>query len=108
MNWLSKFFAGETAPQSPTYDANALIIDVRTPEEFATIHVDGALNLPMQKFGGNYAKVAPDRARQIIVYCQSGLQSRQASQFLKLQRYVKVINVETADTDETKFRRKIV
>ena len=41
MNWLSKFIAEETAPQSPTYDANALILNIRTTEEFASGHVDG-------------------------------------------------------------------
>lgn len=108
MHWLSKFFANETAPQAPVYDDNALIIDIRTPGEFASGHVEGALNLPMDKFGENYAKLVPDRGRQVIVYCQSGVRSLRASQFLKLQRYVKVINGGTAEAVATTLRRKIV
>ena len=51
MNWLSKFFTNKAAPQAPAYDDNALIIDIRTPDEFASGHVDGALNLPMDNAG---------------------------------------------------------
>jgi phage shock protein E len=109
MNWLSKFFTGKAAPpQAPAYDENALIIDIRTPGEFASGHVDGALNLPMDKFGKNYAKLVPDRGRQVIVYCQSGVRSVHASQFLKLQRYVNVINGGTAEAVASTLHRKIV
>ena len=108
MSWLSKFFSREAAPPAPAYDANALVIDVRTPGEFASGHVDGAVNLPMDRFGKNYAKLVPDRGRQVIIYCQSGVRSVQASQFLKLQRYVKVVNGGTVDAVASALHRKIV
>jgi phage shock protein E len=92
MNWFSKRFSEATPPQSAAYDADALIIDLRTPSEFALGHVEGALNLPIDKLGQNYATVVPDKARQIVVYCQSGAQSAIAAQFFKLQRYANVIN----------------
>jgi phage shock protein E len=62
MNWLSKLFSQDAATQAPAYDENALVIDVRMPGEFASGHVDGALNLPMDKFGKDYARLVPDRA----------------------------------------------
>jgi phage shock protein E len=108
MHWLSKFFSQEAPPQAPAYDDNALVIDVRTPSEFAAGHVDGALNLPMDRFGKNYAKLVPDRSRQVIIYCQSGVRSVQASQFLKLQRYLKVVNGGTAEAVASTLHRKIV
>ena len=108
MTWLSKFFPNKAAPQAPAYDDNALIIDVRTPSEFASGHVDGALNLPMDKFGKNYAKLVPDRGRQVIVYCQSGVRSVHASQFLKLQRYLKVVNGGTVEAVASTLHRKII
>lgn len=108
MNWLSKFFSHDAAPQAPAYDDNAWVIDVRTPDEFASGHVDGAMNLPMDRFGKNYAKLVPDRSRQVIVYCQSGVRSVHASQFLKLQRYVKVVNGGTVDAVASALHRKIV
>lgn len=92
MNWFRKLFSQASPPQGPAYDANALIIDLRTPSEFAVGHVDGAVNLPIDKLGQSYATVVPDKARQIVVYCQSGARSAVAAQFLKLQRYVNVIN----------------
>lgn len=108
MNWLSRFFSHEAAPPAPAYDDNALVIDVRTPGEFASGHVDGAVNLPMDRFGKNYAKLVPDRSRQVIVYCQSGVRSVHASQFLKLQRYLKVVNGGTVDAVASALDRKIV
>ena len=41
------FHVYEAPPQAPAYADNALIIDIPTPGEFASGHVDGALNLPM-------------------------------------------------------------
>ena len=92
MNWFGKLFSEAVPAASPAYGADALIIDVRTPIEFASGHVQGAVNLPMEKLGHNYASVLPDRARRIVVCCQSGTRSAIAAQFLRLQRYANVIN----------------
>lgn len=51
------------------------VIDVRTPEEYANGHIDGAINLDVQ--GGTFsADIATlDPAAAYIVYCQSGRRS---------------------------------
>lgn len=69
-----------------------MIIDVRSPGEFASGHVDGALNLPLDHFVDGYAALAPDKSRQVVLYCQSGGRSGQAVQFLVQQGYSKVVN----------------
>lgn len=71
---------------------NALILDVRSPMEYDGGHVEGALNLPLDQFVEHYARVAPDRAQAIIVYCASGGRSGQAAQFLTSQGYTQVFN----------------
>lgn len=107
MNFLSKLFSEAPPPQSLAYD-DALIIDVRPPSEFASGHVEGALNLPIDKLGQNYASAVPDKARQIVVYCQSGARSGIAAQFLKLQRYANVINGGSVGDVARLVSRKIV
>jgi phage shock protein E len=108
MNWFSTLFSHVPPARSPAYQDDALIIDVRTTSEFASGHVEGALNLPLDKLGQNYATVIPDKARQIVVYCQAGSGSDVASMFLKLRRYANVINGKSAGDVARQLNRKIV
>ncbi len=85
--------AGVTA-----WDADALLIDVRSPGEFASGYVEGAINLPLDRFVQAYESVMPDKSRQIVLYCQSGARSGQAVQFLAQQGYGKVVNGISAGT----------
>lgn len=54
------------------------IIDVRTPEEFATGHITGAVNIPVQQadFARQVSALDPDGV--YAVYCRSGNRSRPA------------------------------
>lgn len=64
----------------------ATLLDVRTREEFAASHVEGALNIPVQELPGRIGEVgAKDRA--VVVYCRSGVRSRRAKQVLTQAGY---------------------
>ncbi|MFZ4478266.1 MAG: rhodanese-like domain-containing protein [Rhodoferax sp.] len=89
------------------WDTDALLIDVRTAAEYAGGHVEGAINLPLDRFAQDYATVAPDPSRQIILYCQSGARSGQALQFLQQQRYKQVVNGGSAAAVALKTDRPI-
>lgn len=107
MNWLTNLSSHAPNSESPAWDEDALIIDVRTPGEYASGHVDGALNLPLDRFIQNHAGVVSDKSRQIILYCQSGARSAQATQFLKQQNYQNVINGGSAGVVAMKANRPI-
>ena len=92
MNWFGKQSPDAADAASAPWDSNALILDVRSPGEYASGHVDGAVNLPLDRFVDIYAALAPDKARQIVLYCQSGARSGQAVQFLAQQGYSRVVN----------------
>jgi rhodanese-related sulfurtransferase len=64
-----------------------LIIDARTPEEYAEIHIEGAVNLPAKQFKEQGRGVMKDIAagRPILVYC--GQEACDAS--LKVARELK-------------------
>ncbi|WP_210394561.1 rhodanese-like domain-containing protein [Motiliproteus sediminis] len=70
----------------------ALLIDVRTPGEFAQGHLDGAANIPYpQIVDALFAKgVAKDR--EIVVYCRSGNRSGIAEGMLRDAGYSAVFN----------------
>jgi phage shock protein E len=78
--------------QASTAAPQAVIIDVRSPAEFEGGHVDGAINLPLDRFVDGYARVAPDKQQLVVLYCASGARSEQAVQYLAAQGYGQVVN----------------
>lgn len=57
--------------------SGALLLDVRTPAEFASGHVEGALNIPVQALEQRMSELP--KTKQIIVYCRSGRRSAAAT-----------------------------
>jgi hypothetical protein len=49
----------------------ALLLDVRSPGEFAGGHIDGAISIPVQELVGRMDELG-DKSGEIVVYCQSG------------------------------------
>lgn len=72
--------------------ANAQLIDVRTPEEFAGGHIPGAINIPLQQID-QAAAIVPDKATPLFVYCHSGARSAQAVSALKHMGYTDARNI---------------
>lgn len=63
-------------------DPNVALLDVRTPEEYATEHITGATLIPVQVLNENLAMLSDVKAKKIIVYCHSGSRSVAASHIL--------------------------
>lgn len=61
--------------------AGALLLDVRTTGEFASGHVDGARNIPVQDLAQRMTELGAPR--QVVVYCRSGGRSATAAQLLR-------------------------
>lgn len=72
--------------------AGALIIDTRTPQEFSSGHVQGAINLPYDQIAERIAAHAADKSQPIVVYCQSGRRSAIAKATLEKSGYTQVVN----------------
>ena len=70
----------------------ALLLDVRTAEEYASGHIPGSVNLPLDRIGAA-AELVPDRACPLFVYCRSGARSAQAAAQLGKMGYEKVKNI---------------
>ncbi|MCC6207787.1 MAG: rhodanese-like domain-containing protein [Gammaproteobacteria bacterium] len=52
--------------------APPLVLDVRTPEEYAAGHVPGALNLPHDQAAARLEELRSYQGRTIVLYCKSG------------------------------------
>jgi rhodanese-related sulfurtransferase len=53
------------APEPP------IVAEILAPRYFASGHLPGALNLPLEGFAENAARLLPDKAAEIVVYCAS-------------------------------------
>ena len=69
----------------------AVLLDVRTPEEFADKHIPGAINIPNETIGTAEIPELPDQDQLILVYCRSGNRSKQASEKLAALGYTNVV-----------------
>jgi rhodanese-related sulfurtransferase len=73
--------AGAAEAQQP--DAAVVYIDVRTPAEFASGHVTGSLNIPVEEMERRWQELEPYRDQQIVLYCRTGRRSGLAMDVLK-------------------------
>lgn len=75
---------------------NALLIDVRTPEEYRKEHIDGAINIPVYEID-NIKNETIDQDKVILVYCSTGKRSKIVKQILMQNGYK---NVYTFNADK--------
>ena len=71
-------------------DQGALIIDVRTPEEYKEGHIEGSLNIPLDEIGKAMSWLQKDVPT--IIVCVSGSRSAYAVMVLKANGFEKVYN----------------
>jgi rhodanese-related sulfurtransferase len=70
----------------PTKGAEApIVLDVRTPEEYASGYVPGAVNIPYDQLASRLAQVPKDRP--VVLYCRSGRRAGLAAEVLKDSGY---------------------
>ena len=72
--------------------SGAVLLDVRTPEEYRSGHIPGSKNIPLQTID-RVSTVVENKDTSLYVYCQSGARSRQAAGVLKQMGYTNVNNI---------------
>ncbi len=72
----------------------AMVIDVRTPDEYDSGHYEGATNIPVSDLQGRLSEIG-DRQKPIVVYCASGIRSAQAAKILVAAGFRDVTNAGT-------------
>lgn len=82
MEWLKKILGlSPEVDLGALIEQGALIVDVRTPAEYATGHIEGSINIPMDKISKSISKLKDKQP--IITCCASGARSRAAEGILK-------------------------
>ena len=67
-----------------------IILDVRTPEEFAERHIEGAILIPDYEIGEKAESILTDKDQLILVYCRSGRRSKNAANELATLGYTNI------------------
>lgn len=74
-------------------EQGALLLDVRTHEEFAAHHAGGAVNIPVEDLGARLDELERSRHADIVLYCRSGRRSRIARDLLEAEGFTRVHDV---------------
>ncbi|MBE6031275.1 MAG: rhodanese-like domain-containing protein [Firmicutes bacterium] len=68
-----------------------IILDVRTPAEYESGHIPGAINVANETIGSKDIEELPDKDQVIFVYCRSGNRSKEASAKLTKLGYTNIV-----------------
>jgi rhodanese-related sulfurtransferase len=96
MNVLRSLLGG--APQenqalARMLKAGAVIVDVRTPAEFAQGHATNSRNVPLRAdFTTRLHELGSDKSRPVVTCCRSGQRSASAAEMLTKAGYTSVMN----------------
>lgn len=70
----------------------AIVVDVRTPGEFKSGHIEGSINIPVEGLRKNEGKLKGKQETPIITCCASGMRSASAKGILKAKGFKEVYN----------------
>jgi phage shock protein E len=71
-----------------------VILDVRTPEEFAAGHVPGAVNVPHDQLAGRLAGLGLDPSAEVVVHCERGTRATAAEAVLQEAGFTRVVDLD--------------
>ena len=75
----------------------AILIDVRSEEEYKLSHLDQAINIPVDVIEEEIVNYVVDKGTPVILYCRSGNRSSNAAQALLKLGYYKVYDLGAMD-----------
>ncbi len=75
-------------------DPDLVILDVRTPEEYAGGHIEAALNIAYDQLPARGAELAHARDKDIVVYCRSGRRTAIAAETLHKLGFSRVLHLD--------------
>lgn len=95
-----KFFRGGNlityieAKELMRESANAVLLDVRSNQEYNEYHLDGAINIPLYELQISVNNIIQNRNNIIVVYCQTGGRSKKAVNILKKLGYTNLYEID--------------
>lgn len=91
LNWIKKLFAAkDDSALKEAIAAGAVLIDVRTPGEFASGNLKGSVNIPLDRLNSQVQVLKKDKP--VVVFCRSGNRSMAAKAILDKKGFQQVVN----------------
>ncbi|WP_434977928.1 rhodanese-like domain-containing protein [Daejeonia sp. YH14] len=88
---IKNLFGLEKTDYAELVENGAIILDVRSKDEFNSGHIKGAVNIPVNILQNNLSKLK-DKNKPIITCCASGMRSASAKGILQNNGYTQVYN----------------
>jgi len=70
-----------------------LVLDVRTPEEFKSGHIPGAVNIPIDELGSRLGELRIGKGDEVVVHCEKGARAAKAEALLQQSGYADVVDL---------------
>lgn len=75
-------------------NSNAVLLDVRSNQEYNEGHLQGSINIPLYDLGIYIDDILLDTDTYIVTYCQSGMRSKEAIEILRKKGYKNVYSLD--------------
>lgn len=75
-------------------DAAVIILDVRSPEEFAAGHVPGAINIPYTHLPARISSMPSPTDKDVVVYCEIGVRAEKAAASLRDNGFTRLMHLD--------------
>jgi phage shock protein E len=75
-------------------DPALIVLDVRTPEEYAAGHVPGAVNVPYTHLPARISELPRASDKDIVVYCATGVRAERAASRFKENGYRRMLHLD--------------
>ena len=82
----------------------AILIDVRSNQEYREGHLKGAINIPDFEIQNEIQRKIPRKEQLIILYCQNGSRSKNASNIMKKMGYTNVFNLKNGIQNKIAYK----
>ena len=86
----------------------AVILDVRSADEYASGHLQGARNIPHDRIAEEIVAVVPDKAAPVILYCRSGRRAATALNSMRELGYENVSNFGGLEDAQERLKLPVV
>lgn len=73
---------------------NILLLDVRTKEEYNTMHIQNSVNIPLQDLEDNLDDILSYTDKDVVIYCRSGKRSITAAYILEANGFRHIYNLK--------------
>ena len=75
-------------------DASLIVLDVRTPEEYAAGHIPGAINIPYTHLPARISELPDASSKDIVIYCTIGVRAGYGAERLRENGFTRLLHLD--------------